>query len=341
MDTLLVETILSDPSLYKKAGLVSDVLSRVKEYFSRHIDKAHPVKSVIDNLAPGAVWLLFSRIGLGRWGTFLGILMDYFHVDVSGILQSLWEKLKGVLSGGGKVSSAQIDSAVESTTQEFAGSPEASQADDHNTYSSLNLFDQARVIKLAMVDYEHQQMRLFKDAAGRRSPYSFTGKKPATVSLLSTVFGWIIKAALVSAGLMVAGDIAHEVLGGPSALSGTYQAGETPKEQPGPALPTGPKSTQTKFPLKGDSSLPEAWPQVNTPANIENMIIEFAKDTYSGLDGKEDLIRNSPAFQAVNDDIAWFNIHNPGSALIFLPKHYPSKKALVDYFIDDVAKRAG
>src|SRR5271166_5746096 len=34
IDTLLVETVLAEPALYKRASVMSDILSRVKEYFA-------------------------------------------------------------------------------------------------------------------------------------------------------------------------------------------------------------------------------------------------------------------------------------------------------------------
>ena len=67
VDTLLVETILGQPKLHKTAGFVSDLLSKVKEYFNSKIDKEHPAASVINILAPGTLWAVFKAMGLGTW----------------------------------------------------------------------------------------------------------------------------------------------------------------------------------------------------------------------------------------------------------------------------------
>jgi hypothetical protein len=258
-----------------------------------------------------------------------------------------------MIGSGKKTSSAEIDAAAEATTQEFSKPPTAEEesegtkalqqnqapsqaADDQKVYSSLELLNDARMFRLAIIDYETQSLRLTKDGVVKTAGL-FGSTKSKGTSLLGKIFGWIIKLALASAGLMVAGDVANEAFGQPSALSGTYQRGQ---EAPSPAAPVGPKSTQTKFPSKGDGALPSSMPIVNNAQNIENMLIQFTKDVYSGLDGKEGLIRNSPAFQAVKDNIAWYNIHNEGSAITFLPGNFKSKKQLVDYFIDDVAKSA-
>lgn len=355
VDTLLVETILGDPKLYKKAGFVQDLLAKVKDYFSHQIDPKNPVSSVLSVLAPGALWLLFQTLGIGKWGFLLGLLMDVFHVDVGGMLSSLFNKVKEMISGGKKVSSAEVDAAAESTTQEFnkpptpeeesAGlqalkqrqSPSEGQADDQKVYSSLELLGDARMFRLALIDYENQKLRLTKDGVIKVAGI-FGNSKAKGANLLGKVFGWIIKLALASAGLMVAGDVANEVMGRPSALSGTYRRGQETSEAP--AVPVGPKSTQTKFPLKGDGALPSSMPIVNNAQNIENMLIQITKDVYGGLDGKDGIIRSSPAFQAVKDNIVWYNIHNEGTAVTFIPGLFTSKKQLVDYFIDDVAKSA-
>lgn len=355
VDTLLVETVLSDPKLYKTAGFVQDLLGKVKDYFSHQIDPKNPVGSVIDVLAPGALWLLFNSLGIGKWGALLGLLMNVFHVDVSGMLTSLYNKVKEMISGGKQVSSADVDAASKSTAMEFSKPPSAeeeaqgmqtlqhakppgeSAADDQKVYSSLELLDDARMFRLALINYEDQMFRLTKDSVIKTAGI-FGNTKAKGTSLLATIFGWVIKLALASAGLMVAGDVANEMFGRPSALSGTYQRGQESSESAPAVAP--PHATQTKFPSKGDAPLPGTIPMVNDPANIENFLVQITKDTYGGLDGKENFIRNSPAFQAVKDNIVFFNIHNKGTSITFLPGLFKSKKQLVDFFIDDVAKSA-
>lgn len=364
VDTLLVETILSDDRFHKTAGFVSDVLDKVKEYFGSKIRPDHGVEDVLKVLAPGALWFFMQSIGLGKWGFLLGLLTEVFHIDIPGMIKSLYEKVKEMISGGQKVSSSQIDAATQEVSQQYAtpGSEQeaqegyqnlqkqqqqqagASPADDHKTYSSLELLDSARLFRLALVDYEYQKLRLTKNAISLPSflgGYSDTKSKGS--SLLGKILGWVIKIALFSAGLMVAGDAVNALLGRPSSLTGTYQSGRDDvnplgKSTSGPSGP--PAATQNKFPSKGDAPLPASWPLVNNPTNIENMLVQFAKDVYSGLDGKEGIIRSTPAFQAIKENIVWFNIHNEGSAQIFMPRNFTSKKNIVDYFIDDVAKRA-
>lgn len=338
VDTLLVESALAEPHLYKKAGFITDALSRIKEYLASKIDKEHPIPSVLNLLAPTAITMLFRSLGFGGFGLLLGLLTTVFHVNVAGMISSLYEKVKEMISGGEKVHPSQIDQAVNSTIEEQSSPPSPSEmeegyqalqkqqgqapADDGKVYSSLELLHDAKMISLALIEYEKQNMRLTKTADFSSFTKSFGPTRAKGTSLLGRILGWIFKFALTAAGLLIVGAIADHFLGG------------------GESHPTssGPVASQTKYHLIGDSPLPREMPITNTPDNIDNMIVQFAKDVYSGLDGKEGLIKNSPAFKVIKQKISWTNMYNPGSSSVMIPPIFTSKKQLVDYFIDDVAK---
>lgn len=347
VDAMLVETVLADPKLYKKGGFITDLLTKVKDYFAEKIDPNNPVKSVLNMLAPGVLWVVFKGLGLGMWGTLIGLLMNVFHVDAYGMMVSLYEKVKDMISGGQKVSSSQIDSAVNGIVQSHSqvnGEQEAqeayqklqqkqqqpAQANDGKVYSSLELLHDAKIIRLAMVEYERQNLRLVKEAISLSefTPF-YSSRKAKGTSLLGSILGFVFKLALASAGLMVAGDIVRKIFHMDDRGSGGASS-ETP---------SGTTSTQTKYHASGDTPLPHEMPIANNRSNIENMVVQFAKDVYPDLSSKEDIIRSSPYFKAVVDQIAHTNLYNPGSAETLIPSIFHSKKQVVDYFIDDVAKR--
>lgn len=344
VDTLLVETVLAEPRFHKKAGMLTDVLSQVKDYFASKIDHEHPVTSVLNLLAPAGISFLFSSLGFGKFGLLLGLLTSVFHVDVVGMIKSLYEKVREMISGGGKVSSSQIDQAVNTTIAEHNSTPPTAeeaqegyralqqrqqapaQADDGKVYSSLELLDDAKMISLALINYEKENMRLTKTADFSSFMRGFGTTKAKGGSLLGKILGWIFKLALTAGGLMIAGDVINHFLGGGSGGSSS------------PSTPSGPGTTQNKYHLIGDSPIPREMPVTNTPDNIGNMIVQFAKDVYAGLDGKESLIQNTAGFKAIKQKISWTNMYNPGSSSVMIPPMFTSKKQLVDYFIDDVAK---
>ena len=328
-DILLIEAVLAEPHLYKKAGFASDLLSRVGEYFESKIDPNDPTGSVLRELAPGAISVLFSSLGMGRLGLLLGFLASTLHIDVPGILSSLYEKVREMISDGEKTSSSQIDQAVASTVQEHNT---ATFADDGKIASSLELLHDAKMISLVLIAYEKNNLRLTKEAVPLLGGYN---RRTQGASILGRILGLVIKVALASAGLMVAGDIANKFLGRPNSIDKNHNpshpsAGETPAS----SIST---STQTKYHFKSDAPIPKSLPIVNNPTNIDNILIQFAKDVYSGLDGKESLIRNTPGFQAIKEKLSYINSYNPGSATTMMIPGLNSKKQLVDYFIDDVA----
>lgn len=344
VDTLILETVLRDESIKKQAdasSLVSSLLGKIKEYASNNIDENDKVGSALKILAPGALSVGLSAMGLPWLGTLLGLALRVFHIDVSQILKSIYEKVKGAIGDGKQVTSSQIDDAVQSSVQEHtspATEEEAMQAAQLlGAKSSHQLLRDARIVKLTMIDYKLNKTAGFASA--------FNSRKTKTASILSRVLSVIFKVVLASAGLMVAGDVVNKFLGRPNALDGSVRDGK-PVET-GPVVQSGPTSTQTKFPVKS-SYIPEKfninsnWSEkINNDENsIGNMLIQFAKSVYDGLDGKESIIKGTPGYQSILDRISFFNRNTPGIQLTFIPPEFNSKKQIVDYFIDDVAEKA-
>jgi hypothetical protein len=101
VDTLIVQTILEDQTLTKKAeasGLVMGLIDKVKEYVGNHINSEDKVGSFLNIIAPGAITVAFSAMGLRWLGVLIGLSMNVFHIDVKGILSSIYDKIKSLLS---------------------------------------------------------------------------------------------------------------------------------------------------------------------------------------------------------------------------------------------------
>jgi hypothetical protein len=153
--------------------------------------------------------------------------------------------------------------------------------------------------------------------------------------VLSTIF----KIGLSAAGLMVAGDVVNHFLGRKNDLDGK----DGPKESVNaPAMHV---ATQTRFKLNPslqDAKHGSTWTEqvTNDPSAISAMLVKFTKEVYSGLDGLESVITSAPHFQAVLNDIVWYNHNAKGDPVIFIPNYFTSKKSIVDYFIDEVAQKA-
>lgn len=343
VDCLIIEALAHDPMVKQaEGGLIASLVEKIKGYVGGHLDSNDKVGSVLNMLAPGAVTLLFKGLGLGWLGALLGLAMNIFHIDVSGILGSLYSSVKGMLGSGNPVSSSQIDAAAQGAVQDHSKPVTQEEADELAKKMQTSSFDQvmqhARFVKLSMVQYEQGKM---SKTAGLLD--ALNSRKAKTSSILSRVIGWIFKIVLASAGLMVAGDIANKLLGRSNALDGSLQGGK-----PAVQKSTAPASTQKKFPMKktyrvenynvGDS--PWVVKTLNNDQSIGDMIVTFAKDVYDGLDGKESIIRQTAGFQSIQDKISEYNHSAEGGPIVYIPPMFTSKKELVDYFIDDVAEKS-
>lgn len=347
VDTMIVETLLCDEGLSKKAqagGMISQLIDKVKGYVGNNINPNDKTGSLLNMFAPGVVSMTFSAMGLGWLGLLLGLAMRIFHIDVKSILGTIWEKLKSALGTGKQMSSTEVDGIVESAVASNAAPATQQEADQTQhmlqTNQSVTVRD-AQMLRFAMVQFDLLNSGIIKEAGFLDL---FSSRKGKTASLLAKVLGWIFKVALASAGLMVAGDVINKFLDRPNALDGTVQNGK-----PVAQAPAGPihVSTQTKFkpqPSYHDETknVNDSWVESvsNDVPSIENMLINFAKQVYQGLDNLDSVIRATPGFQVLRDRIAFYNRASSGGPMIFLPKYLTSKKQIVDAFIDDVAEKA-
>lgn len=342
VDTLIVETVLGDPSLVKTASM-SDILSglapTIKDYVGQHINPEDKAGSVINMLSPALIFELLKTFGFGKFGMLLAVITSVFHIDVASMIEPLFQTVKETLSQGGKVSGEQIDAAVTQTVQQHAPQDDQSPA-DAPLGNVAQVLQDARMLRLAIEQYEIHTFRLTK----RPEPFIFAyaaGRGARYTNVFGSILGWIFKVILFSAGFLLVGDVANKMMGRPNAIDKNWHAGEAPSGGPA-AVPT-PVTTQTKFPVNPSyqiTAAPQPWTEsvTNNASSIENMLVNFTKDVYAGLDGKEAAIQSSPTFQGVRDQIVWYNKAASGEPKVYIPSMYPNKKAIVDHYIDEVSR---
>lgn len=338
LDTQLIETVLGETSMTKtaQAGVLSGLGDVVKQYFGSHFDPNDKEGSVVNMLAPAAISTLFRAFGFGKLGMLFGVAASALHLDVASMVRSIYDRIKESISRG-HVTPSELDNAVSGAVQEHTVEmpPQETegigqQADQTQAFDKRN-FDKelrdARIVRLSLEQYESQMMQLTKEAAPSRGWFSGAASRRATGSLIGRIIGWVFKMILMSAGFMVAGDVANKLLGRPNALDHTYQAGQPSSGGGGSSAPT-------------SSSNPWIEHVTNSPDSIETMLLGFAKEVYPNLVGKEDAIKQSPAFQGIKEQIVWYNRHSPGDNFIYIPMMFSDKKSLVDRFANGVAKNA-
>src|SRR5258708_487765 len=100
VDLLIVETLIGNTGLSKIAqetNIMSGIAGKVKNYVSNNVDPNDKSGSLLNMLAPGVISTTLGLLGLGRIGMLLGLAARFFHIDVAGILRSIWASLKEVL----------------------------------------------------------------------------------------------------------------------------------------------------------------------------------------------------------------------------------------------------
>lgn len=348
VDSLIVETLLCDTSLQKTGQLAIDIrglIDKVKDYVSRQIDPNDKVGSLINILAPGMLAGAFKTMGFGWLGFLFGLCIRIFHIDVASILRSIWDKLKETLHSKKEISSGEINGIVEGAVQEHTqptSDEDISVVQKMLGTQSLDLLYEARILKLAMIEFKYNAFKK-EGQANLRSMYS--SKKVATASLLSRVLSWVFSVAVASAGLMVAGDLVNKFVGRPNALDSSFQQG---KGETVPATAPMHVATQTKFKLqpgyhdeiRNVKGSPWVENVPNNKSSIASMVVGFAKQVYAGLDNLDTIIESTPGFQVIVSRIAFFNHTSEGDNMVYIPQYFTSKKQMVDLFIDDVAEKA-
>jgi hypothetical protein len=196
---------------------------------------------------------------------------------------------------------------------------------------------------VALEQYDHQILRLTKEKNPKIMFSYAAGRSARGASLIGRILGWIFKTILIAGGFLIVGDEAAKLLGAPNALDKTWHAGQ-PSSISAPTTAPVPVTVQTVFKATGAGAeiMPQPWTEriTDDEGSIENMLIGFTKQVYSGLDGHEDWIRSSPTFQAIAKQIAWYNHTSAGEPTVYIPVSYSSKKGIVDHYIDEVAKNA-
>jgi len=348
VDTMIVETLLTDSHLVKSAqagGFISGLIGKVKDYFGAHFNSENKAGSVINMLAPGVISIGLGAMGLPWLGAMLAFAASIFNINVSEIIESIWNGIKGIVSSGKQTSSEHIDSLVDSSISSNIKPATQDEADKAKTSlesrNSAQLLRDAKLLKMAMIAYEESPENFVKQAGLLDW---FSGKKAGVGSLLGIVLKWVFKIVLASAGFMVAGDIVNKVLDRPNALDGTLKDGK-PTTETSVAMPVN-ISKQTRFKVnpgaqdishKGSSWIENVQ---NSEGGISNMLMSWAKEIYQGLNGLDSIIQNTAGFQAAVEAISWQNHSSAGGPIVYIPPMFTSKKMVVDHFIDEVAEKA-
>lgn len=342
VDTMIVETICADPALIKKAGgsLISSLIEKAKNYFETEFAKGDPndkTGTMINLIGPTAISLLLSSLGMPWVGFLFGLASYIFDFDIASVLRTIYNTLKPSITEDAEISPTQVDNAVESAIK--SQSPQlAANASDNKDH--IQILRDARVIKLALIQYSEGKFNKNAQPIGMMATI---GAK--LFPIIKAVLSWIFKIALGTGGFMLLSGGIKDALNPPTdSQTPTSTTGAKGGSGAGAAAAIASRSKQTKFKLNPSYSNVKfsgitTQNYINNINGITKMVLDFAKEVYSGLEGLESVIESTAGFKGVVETIVWENHTAAGDPIVIIPAVFKSKKDIVDYFIDEVAAK--
>lgn len=363
VDAMIVEAIIADPTIIVKqadmGGSVLTLMNKIKDYFATKFPdtSTSKVDDVLQFITPGAIFTLLRYLTSPWIAAIVALAQQVFNINVVGIIKSIYDNVKSLISDGKLVSSQQIDSAVSSAIDS-----------NHSTVDEENAVKQLQNMKKGSHDVKQQlhNVRLIKMAAIAYQEGKFnktagwaSGMQGKLLDVLKKLFSLIIKILLGSAGFVVAGDVIKKFLGiddkedapgstdsKPGSSATGFFSSLFHKSEPPPVAVYVAKQTKFKvnpsYQNKQYNVGEDTWAEgfMNNNSGISDMLVQFAKEVYGGLNGLENFIKSIPTFTEVVRTIEFFNRTAAGSSVVFLPRIFRTKKQIVDLFIDDVAEKA-
>lgn len=341
MNAIIVQALYNDPIIKNADNVLSGLPEKIKEYFGSKFDSDNKAASVISMLAPGTLFMLLSAHPFLR--ILLPVAAGTFQIEIKDMIASMLNSIKPSLTSGKQVTPAEVDQAAETAaSQQTTAAPAATEEQDDMglVYDKEAQAKNDRRLKLALLAYHND------NSAFQFSKYAKTAVTPVIMkSFLSRILSWVFKLILASAGFLLVGDLIKEkILNKPNSLSGGIQNGK----EVGTTVNTQPLvvSTQTKFKLRNPGKIesPNTSWEIAMPSNqsaIEQMLINFAKETYLGLDNADSAIRSTIGFNFAVKRILAENRASAGYNVVIMPAIFTTKKQIVDTFIDEVANILG
>lgn len=332
MEYLHYEPIVkSAASINKFAG--GSLSDSVKTYISAKINQDDKVGSAIHFLAPSAILIILSAVKFTK----LGILLAVITAGSNGTVESwigdfigrITNPVKSQIESGNRVSYDEVDNLVDATVSNSSSIVKSSQL----TNRDVRLFKLATLNKTA----DSNLLERFRRSLPFLSEVKRNAVRRTAFQLLGAAIGLVVKIILLSAGLALIGDLGRKIIGLPSALDQDAKPGQfsgtdtTNSNQQTSSDSASPSSSE-----KRNSSTPWIEPVANNRQSIQNLLVDFTHEVYPNLNIPDSKIISSPNVNAIVEEILGYNQHIPSSRFIFLPKHFDSKKEIVDYFISTI-----
>jgi len=353
VDLIIIDALFNNYQIFKEAdGDLTSNLSGLTEKIQNYLkskgllDSDNKLESLMKALEPEFIYLTLSAIGIPFIGMAFALAINVFDIDVHSIFKSVYDAIVPSLQSNSKVSPGTVDAVAQQAAQtQNTPIPEdenivnimKNKFEDLNKKIGLGSSKEIRYLEISLLTNNE----IIKNAQLSFISRLFA-RKTLTTGIVGGIVGWIFKIILGAFGFMVASDAIKEVIKpkSPSASTEKISDGNTPQVLPrynSKQHKFDPNPSYTEI-AASDKPWIENFP--NNDSGIEQMLISFAKEVYQGLNDKDSIIRSSPIFQKIVDNISYYNRSASGSPFTFVPRNLNSKKQIVDYFIDEVANKS-
>lgn len=344
-DTLIIETLLSDPRINKKAqaSFVPSLVNKVKDYASSHIDSNNKVSSVLAILTPG----ILTVLGFPVLGFLVKLSEMVFHIDLSSIFSSIGTSVAELINDNKQTDSNSVINAVQSAIESNAGSePTEEEANKFFNIKSSFTLREAQLFKIALADFAAKNSYFdfdnpkfnMKFAAGVMGSLlsAFGLSKFKLLKILASVISWIVRVVLWSAGFMVAGDAVHHMMGTSNSVSTKeniihpVSTVSVPANHESITLKVNPNYSSESF-----NNALSTWMLPGNVSSIMETIISWATEIYPELKGFENLLKSTSGFHNLNKIIQEYN-EGSNLGFVVMPKQFTSRKQVVDTFVSEI-----
>ena len=282
------------------------------------------IEGILKFLTPGIISAILLKIG-GPWAALIGGgIATVFDLNLGTLLSSI----KDALSGKKSVTSDDVSEVVTSQVESHIGHPSAAQIISAYTASKVNT-DNLKLddnYQFKKSDIFKNQEELFKQGYTiKKIKKMAAGDRSLFVTIISTIFGFIIKAFLLSCGFAFASYVAKQVM-------------KTNEETSGVQIH---KSTQKLFKVSPSYTLEShktPWITDQPPSQIKDMLLDWMIEIYPKTEDYRSVIGRIQSFNDTVEYIENYNIKNKLN-VTYIPKVFTNKKMIVDQFIDDAASK--
>lgn len=343
-DTLLVNKLANiEYSLLKTAGFgdlligkLGEGLNVIKEEVLGTVDTSSVGSATSDignMIATGALFKIWWPLAFIN-----GIASQVYGINIITIGKQIWDLIVGKITSQGSISPQDVSEATKSVTLAMAGSDNQPVADRR----AFDLFEPLRTADLNGELYKFARTGRSRNGGAMGFFQSISPFKGKTI--IGGLVGWVIKAALIGAGILTVSGVGARLLGLKKSPEEAAQAPDETQEsgagyteqEEAPSVGLTPTGRGQDIHQNDHSKSQWVVPLVQN--SVEKTLIVWAGDVYEELAGQDQAIRQSASFNKVVNEMKRL-LEYGNTSRVPVPPQYKSRKQVVDQFARDVASK--